>query len=144
MTDRRHVLADNDIRHMIKEHGNPEIDKTKGQIAITTKDIEKIPDIIENYDRLVEGNDNREGKTIRYIKKYSDNISYVVEVIPEKGNALKIKTMWKKPVRVTNSQKTPSSTSKTESGLSSSTFSKSIPQNNQNVKGQRHTSRKDK
>ena len=134
VTDRRHVLADNDIRHMIKEHGNPEIEKTKGQIAITTKDIEKIPDIIENYDRLVEGNDNREGKTIRYIKKYSDNISYVVEVIPEKGNALKIKTMWKKPVRVTNSQKTPSSTSKTESGLSSSTFSKSIPQNNQNVK----------
>ena len=134
VNDRRHVLADNDIRHMIKEHGNPEIEKTKGQIAITTKDIEKIPDIIENYDRLVEGNDNREGKTIRYIKKYSDNISYVVEVIPEKGNALKIKTMWKKPVRVTNSQKTPSSTSKTESGLSSSTSNKSIPQNKQNVK----------
>ena len=134
VTDRRHVLADNDIRHMIKEHGNPEIEKTKGQIAITTKDIEKIPDIIENYDKLVEGNDNREGKTIRYIKKYSDNISYAVEVIPEKGNALKIKTMWKKPVRVTNSQKTPSSTSKTESGLSSSTSNKSIPQNKQNVK----------
>lgn len=134
VVDRRHVLADNDIRHIIKEHGNPEIEKAKGQIAITTKDIEKIPDIIENYDRLVEGNDNREGKTIRYIKKYSDNVSYVVEVVPEKGNALKIKTMWKKPVRVTNSQKTPSLTSKTESGLSSSTSSTSIPQTAQNVK----------
>lgn len=134
VSDRRHVLADNDIRHMIKEHGNPEIEKAKGQIAITTKDIEKIPDIIENYDRIVEGNDNREGKTIRYIKNYSDNISYVVEVVPEKGNALKIKTMWKKPVRVTNSKNTPSSTSKTKSGLGVSTSSKSIPHNNQNVK----------
>lgn len=134
VSDRRHVLADNDIRHMIKEHGNPEIEKAKGQIAITTKDIEKIPDIIENYDRIVEGNDNREGKTIRYIKNYSDNISYVVEVVPEKGNALKIKTMWKKPVRVTNSKNTPSSTSKTKSGLGVSTSSKSIPQYNQNVK----------
>ena len=134
VSDRRHVLADNDIRHMIKEHGNPEIEKTKGQIAITRKDIEKIPDIISNYDRIVTGNDNREGKTIRYIKNYSDNISYVVEVIPEKGNALKIKTMWKKPVRVTNSQKTPSSTSKTKSGLGVSTSNKSIPQTSQNVK----------
>lgn len=134
VSDKRHVLADNDIRHMIKEHGNPEIEKAKGQIAITTKDIEKIPDIIENYDRIVEGNDNREGKTIRYIKNYSDNISYVVEVVPEKGNALKIKTMWKKPVRVTNSKNTPSLTSKTKSGLGVSTSSKSIPHNKQNVK----------
>ena len=132
--DRRHVLADNDIRHMIKEHGNPEIEKTKGQIAITTKDIEKIPDIINNYDQIVQGNDNKDGKTIRYIKNYSDNISYVVEVMPEKGKALKIKTMWKKPVRVTNSQTTPSSTSRTEPGLSSSTSIISIPQNDNAVK----------
>lgn len=134
ISDRRHVLADNDIRHMIKEHGNPEIEKTKGQIAITVKDIEKIPDIINNYDKILQGNDNREGKTIRYVKNYSDNISYVVEVIPEKGNALKIKTMWKKPVRVTNSQKTPSSTSETKSGLGSTTSNISITQNEENVK----------
>lgn len=136
VSDRRHVLADNDIRHMIKEHGNPEIEKTKGQIAITTKDIEKIPDIINNYDRIMQGNDNREGKTIRYIKNYSDNVNYVVEVIPEKGSALKIKTMWKKPVRVTNSQQTPSSTSKTKSGLSSSTSNTSITQNAEIVKNE--------
>ena len=134
ISDRRHVLADNDIRHMIKQHGNPILEKQKGQIAITTKDIEKIPDIIANYDRLVQGNNNTEGKTIRYIKKYSDNISYVVEVVPAKGNALKIKTMWKKPVRVANSKNTPSLTSKTEPGLGTSTSNNSISQNNQNVK----------
>ena len=135
VTDRRHVLADNDIRHMIKEHGNPEIEKMKGQIAITTKDIEKIPDIINNYDKIVQGTDNKQGKTIRYIKKYSDNISYVVEVVPEKGSALKIKTMWKKSAGVTNSQTTPSSTSMTKSNLDSSTSNTSIAPIRKNVKG---------
>lgn len=134
VTDRRHVLADNDIRHMIKEHGNPEIEKMKGQIAITTKDIEKIPDIINNYDKIVQGTDNKQGKTIRYIKKYSDNISYVVEVVPEKGSALKIKTMWKKSAGVTNSQTTPSSTSMTKSNLDSSTSNTSIAPIRKNVK----------
>lgn len=132
--DRRHVLADNEIRHMLKEHGNPEIEKAKGQIAITTKDIERIPEILNNYDRIVKGTDNKEGNTIRYIKRYSYNTSYVVEVIPSEGNALKIKTMWKKPVRVTNSNNTPSSTSKTKPGLGASTSSNSISQNNPNVK----------
>lgn len=134
VSDKRHVLADNDIRHMIKEHGNPILEKQKGQIAITTKDIEKIPDILANYNRIVQGNDNREGKTIRYIKKYSDNISYVVEVVPEKGKALKIKTMWKKPARVTNGQKTPNLTSKTKPNLGISTSNTSIAQNSQLVK----------
>ena len=134
VSDKRHVLADNDIRHMIKEHGNPILEKQKGQIAITTKDIEKIPDILANYNRIVQGNDNKEGKTIRYIKKYSDNVSYVVEVVPEKGKALKIKTMWKKPARVTNGRKTPNLTSKTKPNLGISTSNTSIAQNSQLVK----------
>lgn len=118
---------------MLKQHGNPELEKLKGQIAITAKDIEKIPDIINNYDSIIKGTNNKQNKTIRYLKKYSDNKSYVVEVIPEEGNALKIKTMWKKPVRVTNSQMTPSSTSKTESNLGYSTSNNSIAQNIQKV-----------
>lgn len=135
ISGRSHLLADNDIRHIIKEHGNPEIEKTKGQIAITTKDIEKIPDIINNYDKIVRGTDNKQGNTIRYIKNYPNNQSYVVEVIPTANNtSLYIKTMWKKPVTLTNSQETPSSTSKTRGNLSSSTSNTSITQNTKNVK----------
>ena len=134
VSNRRHVLADNDIRHIINEHGNPKIEESKGQIAVTLDDIEKIPEIIATYNSIVKGTDNKEGNTIRYIKKYSDNISYVVEVVPSEGNALKIKTMWKKPVRVTNSQKTPSSTPKTKPGLDSSTSNNSITSNTENVK----------
>lgn len=139
ITNRTHLLADNDIRHMIKQHGNPEIETARGQIAITSKDIEKIPDILNNYDNIVKGTDNKEGNTIRYIKKYSDNVSYVVEVIPTANDTtLYVKTMWKKAINnkkeavaLTNSNNTPSSTSKTRGNLASSN---SIAQNNPNVK----------
>jgi hypothetical protein len=139
ITNRTHLLADNDIRHMIKQHGNPEIETARGQIAITSKDIEKIPDILNNYDNIVKGTENKEGNTIRYIKKYSDNVSYVVEVIPTANDTtLYVKTMWKKAINnkkeavaLTNSNNTPSSTSKTRGNLASSN---SIAQNNTNVK----------
>lgn len=139
ITNRTHLLADNDIRHMIKQHGNPEIEAVRGQIAITSKDIEKIPDILNNYDNIVKGTDNKDGNTIRYIKKYSDNVSYVVEVIPTANDTtLYVKTMWKKAINnkkeavaLTNSTNAPSSTSKTRGNLASNN---SISQNNSNVK----------
>lgn len=135
ISNRKHLIADNDIRHMIKEHGNPEIEKMKGQIAITTKDIEKIPDIINNYDKIVQGTDNKQGKTIRYIKEYSNNQIYVVEVIPKANeNSLYIKTMWKKSTTLTNSNNTPSSTSETRGSSDSSTSNTSIAPISKNVK----------
>lgn len=139
ISNRTHLIADNDIRHMIKQHGNPEIEKARGQIAITSKDIEKIPDILNTYDRIVKGTDNKQGQTIRYIKDYHNNQTYVVEVIPTANDTtLYVKTMWKKAINnkkeavaLTNSNNAPSSTSKTRGNLASTI---SIPQNNQNVK----------
>lgn len=139
ISNRTHLIADNDIRHMIKQHGNPEIEKARGQIAITSKDIEKIPDILNTYDRIVKGTDNKQGQTIRYIKDYSNNQTYVVEVIPTANDTtLYVKTMWKKAINnkkeavaLTNSNNAPSSTSKTRGNLASTN---SISQNNQNVK----------
>lgn len=127
VSGRKHMLSDYDIRHIIKQHGNPVIEKSKGQIAVTTKDIEKIPDIIENYDSIIKGTPNvdtltkKQFSTIRYTKNYNENTTYVVEVIPSNNNQLNIKTMWKKPITLTNSQKAPSSTSKTRGNSTSST-----------------------
>lgn len=140
ISGREHIITDYDIRHIIKQHGNPEIEKTKGQIAITSKDIEKIPDIINNYDKIVQGTDNKQGETIRYIKNYPDNKCYVVEVIPMANDtSLYIKTMWKKPVTLTNSNNTPSSTSETRGNLNSSTSTTSISQNPENVNNSKKT-----
>lgn len=130
VSERKHILPDFNIRHIIKQHGNPEIEKNKGQIAITTDDIEKIPDIINNYDSIETGSINTNSITgessnsIRYIKQYNDNISYVVEVVPNTGNTLEIKTMWKKPATLTNSNNAPSSTSLTKDSSASATLKK--------------------
>ena len=98
-TNRNHIVTNDDIRHMINEHGNSIVEAKKGQIAITIDDIKNIPNIIENYDKIVRGTNNKQGETIRYIKNANDGISYVVEIIPKKQNMnLKIKTMWKKHV----------------------------------------------
>ena len=40
--DRRQVLYDNDIRHMLLEHQNQKIEKNRNQIAISIDDIIKI------------------------------------------------------------------------------------------------------
>ncbi len=171
VSERKHILPDFNIRHIIKQHGNPEIEKTKGQIAITTDDIEKIPDIINNYDFIETGSVNTNSITgessnsIRYIKKYNDNTSYVVEVVPNTGNTLEIKTMWKKPTTLTNSNNAPSSTPLTKDISASATLKKnpiglihdsetalhytsetksnsgsnnSIPQNTENVKPEQY------
>lgn len=133
ITNKRHTISDYDIRHMINEHGNPEIEAKKGQIAITKDDIKNIPDIINNPTDIVKGTKHKMGDTIRYIKRYNDNTTYVVEVIPDNSNSLIIKTMWKKPSTLTNSN-APSSTSETQGSDVSSTTANNIPQSNQNVK----------
>ena len=148
ISGRRHMLSDRDIRHMINQHGNPEIEKSKGQVAITKKDIEKIPDIINNYDEIVKGSQNKNRFTkemqnsIRYIKQYDDNILYVVEVVPDNSRQLEVKTMWKQqnntnkknnPVSVGHDNNIiPPDTSKTKPNSDYST--NSITQNTSNVK----------
>lgn len=130
--NRKHVLSDNDIRHMMKQHSNQDIEIQHGQIAITKEDIKNIPDIINNPDDITKGTNNKLGQTIRYIKRYNDNSTYVVEVVPDNSNALIIKTMWKKPSTLTNSI-APSSTSETQGSDISSTFTGNISQNMGNV-----------
>lgn len=140
VNNRVHSLSKTDIRHMMAQHGNQQIENSKGQIAITREDILKIPDIINNPDDIIKGTDNKNGKTVRYIKNYGDNISFVVEVVPEKSGRMNIKTMWKKPTALTNSQTTPDSTSKTTDSLVSSTSNNIIPQNTINMQEQQKNS----
>lgn len=130
--NRKHVLSDNDIRHMMKQHSNQEIESRRGQIAITKEDIKNIPDIINHPDDITKGTDNKLGQTIRYIKRYNDNTTNVVEVVPDNSNALIIKTMWKKPSTLTNSI-APSSTSETKGSDISSTLTGNISQKMENV-----------
>lgn len=134
VSNRTHRLSDYDIRHIMNQHSDATKEATKGQVAITSEDIKKIPYIIEDPSDIVKGTDNKLGETIRYIKKYTDNTTFVVEVVPENSNDLVIKTMWKKPSTLTNIENNPSSTSKTKGSDISSTINNIIPSEQNYVK----------
>lgn len=119
--NRQERISTSDIRHILNQHGNKNIEATKGQLAVTKSDIKKIPDVIENFDRIVKGSihkdRNGEHQTIRFIKKYNNNTLYVVEVVPNKGKTLTIKTMWKKPIGLNHGNNTLHHTSKTKANV---------------------------
>ena len=119
--DRGERISASDIRHILNQHGNKKIEASKGQLAITKTDLKKIPDVIENFDRIEKGNINkdRNGKhqTVRFVKKYNNNTLYVVEVVPNKSKTLTIKTMWKKPIGLSHGSNTLRHTSETKTNI---------------------------
>ena len=99
---KNHIIFDYDIRHIIKEHGNSIAEKQKGQLPITKEDIKQIPNVIDNPTKIIKGTNNRNKKTIRYIKNYNNHTIIIVEIIQDKSKNLLIKTMWKKPFALIN------------------------------------------
>lgn len=87
VSNKRHVLTDNDIRHMLNQHGNDTKITNGKQLDLTKEDIIKIPKIIKDSDNIIKGSSNIDravntNNSIRYIKTYDQNKSYVIEVIP--------------------------------------------------------------
>ena len=119
--DRGERISASDIRHILKQHGDKKIEASKGQLAITKTDLKKIPDVIENFDRIEKGNINKdrngEHQTVRFVKKYNNNTLYVVEVVPNKSKTLTIKTMWKKPIGLSHGSNTLRHTSETKTNV---------------------------
>ena len=114
-------ISASNIRHILKQHGDQKVETSKGQLAITKTDLKKIPDVIENFDRIEKGTINKdkngEHQTVRFVKTYSNNTLYVVEVIPNKSKTLTIKTMWKKPIGLSYGSNTLRHTSETKTNV---------------------------
>lgn len=93
-----HMIDNFGIRHALNEHGNPDVEARRGNIAITENDILKVPEIIKSYDRVENGGTDTSGRSlVRYIKTDTDGTIYYVEEIRSKRKELALKTMWKKP-----------------------------------------------
>ncbi len=89
--------------HTIKEHGNKKSEESRGQNAVTQKDLEKINYVIDNPDFAVAGIKHNGEDSIILIKNDSNGGSILVEEIlkGEKNRALNSKTYWimKNPVQ---------------------------------------------
>lgn len=93
-----HAIDNSAIRHNQKNHGNPEKEAKKGQIAIVEDDYQLIPDILEDYDTVRKSDKtNKVGnEVVVYTKEYPDGTIYYLEEIRTGRESLAFDTMYKK------------------------------------------------
>lgn len=93
-----HMIDNFGIRHALNEHGNPDVEARRGNMAITDDDILKAPEIVKTAERIESGGKDSAGRDlVRYVNTVKDGTIYYVEEVRTKRNELAFKTMWKKP-----------------------------------------------
>ncbi|WP_120955995.1 hypothetical protein [Helicobacter mehlei] len=90
------MLFDGDaLKHIEKRHGpNAPLVKSSGQAAITREDIAHYPEIINNAD-LMRIEDTKDHQKALVVGKQINGYFIAVEIISQKNNTLKLKTMYK-------------------------------------------------
>jgi hypothetical protein len=93
-----HEITDYFKRHVLKEHGNLEKERAKGQIAVNENDFEKISEIVGNPTLVMIGAKRDNKNVIYYVKKMEDvTFLYTEEILfGNKNKGLQSKTMYKR------------------------------------------------
>jgi hypothetical protein len=93
-----HEITTYFVNHGIKRHGNTEVEKAQGQVAVTAADIDRIPDIVKTPDCAIIGIKRHGEILIAYSRRFEDGtVIYYEEVLNSKKNkALRSKTLYKK------------------------------------------------
>lgn len=81
------------IKHIIKNHGHSEIEKPKGQVAITDKDFELIIDILENPDLVFYDGKNKLGKDVFQFQKMIEDRYIVIKEVRTGKKQLALNSM---------------------------------------------------
>lgn len=87
------LRADN-VRKIIKDHGNTYREKLRGQIPVSVEDFKYIDDIVAANDCFYYSGRTKEGKPSITFEKTIGNKYVVVEYISEKHHNLEVQTMW--------------------------------------------------
>ncbi len=90
-------LQTHNLKHIMKKHGNPIIEITRGQINVNEYDFYLIPSIIKDFDLLEITHDNENGNKSLKLEKVIDNVTYhLVLYISFKNHNVEVKTLYKK------------------------------------------------
>jgi len=97
-SDFTHEITNYFVSHSMKKHGNAKLEKARGQVAITSADIDRLSDVINIPDYAVIGKNRNNEIFIAYSKRYGDGtVIYYEEVLnSNKNKALRSKTIYKK------------------------------------------------
>lgn len=94
-----HSIESSAIRHNKEHHGSEVREAKRGQIAITDADYARIPDILEEYDRISKSSNVTKGTkndVIVYEKEFEDGYVYYLEEKRNNRKSLAFHTMYKK------------------------------------------------
>lgn len=93
-----HIIDNYAIKHIIGEHGDAEKEAKKGQIAVTLDYFFKIPDILTNPDKVIDGGTNKIGRRIIvYEKRINGSIIYIEEIRTKRKELALLSLYIKKP-----------------------------------------------
>lgn len=86
------------VKHIKNQHGNAQTEANRGQVAITEKDIQKIGDILRDYDDVayedIPGTNNRR---FAFAKQFDDGLIVYLADSNKKRRDLRTVSMWKYP-----------------------------------------------
>ena len=83
------------INHTLKNHGNEDIEKRRGQIAITEEDFELVPQIVKSQN-IIYVSKNKMGNDIILYEAIINATFYYVEEVRKGRNELCMATMYKR------------------------------------------------
>ena len=91
----KRIIDKSSINHAIKEHGNVKTEASRGQIAITKKDFELIPQIVKSENVIYSGKSKAGIDCILY-EIVINNTYYYVEEIRKGKKELCLKSLYKR------------------------------------------------
>ncbi|HNC63581.1 MAG TPA: hypothetical protein PK075_02930, partial [Chitinophagales bacterium] len=90
-----HTIEKSMINHTINNHGNERIEAQRGQLAVTEEDFTKIPEVLNNPDKIEYSGKNDKGlDTIKYTKAFNGT-TIIVEEVRTGKKELAFNTMYK-------------------------------------------------
>ncbi len=97
-----HGIDADAVRHAKNEHGDAQSEASRGQVAITDEDFEKIPEVVSDPDRVVFGLKTRSKSldAIAYVKRLEDGTIAHVEEVRTGRKRLAATSMWKYPAEM--------------------------------------------
>lgn len=101
------IMNGNDIRHIMKDHGDPIVEAARGQIPVTPEDIAKIPEVLSSPDRvyLSDELDGKGRKVLVFEKQIGDRL-ITMQGISDGRKSLQTDTLYIQKGRARTSRDT--------------------------------------
>lgn len=93
-----HGIDESAIRHILKKHGNPKAEASRGQIAVTENDILNLETILNQPDIVEYGGLNDRGNETLIFKKKIQNQIVCIQEVRNGHKKLSVTSIWIKKV----------------------------------------------